>query len=121
MAKILLVDDEPCLLSLYSTVLIEAGHNVETVSSGLEAIERIAKGAPDLILMDIEMPEMGGLEAAKKMRKIYGQDLSICALTSHELLPEIRMGLDAGFDGYIVKPVYPAELLSEISLLFFDE
>ena len=121
MAKILLVDDEPSLLHLYSTVLSEAGHNVTTVNGGQAALDKLEQETFDLILMDIEMPEMDGLETTQHLReRPGGPDLTIVALTSHQFLHEIKHGLDAGCDGYIVKPLQPDDLLSELALIFSE-
>ena len=119
MAKVLLVDDEPSLLDLYSTVLSEAGHDVTTANGGQQALDLLANQQFDLVLMDIEMPEMDGLETTQHIRELpNGSDLTVVALTSHQFLHEIRHGLEVGCDGYIVKPLQPDDLLSELALIF---
>ncbi len=121
---ILLVDDNPSLLSLYAALLRDAGHQVETATNGTEALDRLTRAPndpPDLVLLDMEMPEMDGCEAVRRIRADARlSTLPVVALTSHELPEQISRSLDAGCDAYIVKPTRQNALLEELAFFFSE-
>jgi DNA-binding response OmpR family regulator len=116
MAKtILLVDDEIQLLSLLSDVLTKEGYRVISALNGQEAIYSARQGKPDLIILDIMMPEMDGYEFIRQHRR--ERDTPIILLTAKVEEEEKVLGLRMGADDYITKPFSPRELVARIEAL----
>jgi signal transduction histidine kinase/CheY-like chemotaxis protein len=113
---ILLAEDNPVNRKLAIRILEKWGHTVVAVTNGREAVAEAGRQRYDLILMDISMPEMDGLEATSILRSKYRNDerIPIIAMTAHALLGDREMCLRAGMDGYISKPIKPDELRSTI-------
>lgn len=115
---ILVVDDEPDILELVQYNLEKEGYNVYTASHGREAIQVALKTAPDLILLDVMMPEMDGMETCSEIRSRNELDNSVVAfLTARGEDYSQIAGFDAGADDYITKPIKPRVLLSRIQAL----
>ncbi len=116
--KILVVDDDEDILDFISYNLHKNGYVVEEAGNGLLAIEKAKSFNPDLILMDVMMPEMDGLEACKKIKAIEELNkTAVVFLTARgEELMEIE-GFEAGADDYIIKPLKPKILLSRIKAI----
>ena len=115
---ILLVDDEIDILEFLSYNLKSAGYKVYTASNGLEGIKIAKRELPDLILMDVMMPEMDGIEACEEIRKIPELSGVIVAfLTARNEDYSQIAGFDAGGDDYITKPIKPKVLVSRINAL----
>lgn len=116
--KILLVDDEPDILEIVGYNLKNEGYQVFTASNGLEAIKSAKKIVPHLILLDIMMPEMDGIEACEKIRKTKSlENIVIAFLTARGEDYSQVAGFDAGADDYITKPVKPKVLMSKVKSL----
>lgn len=116
--KILLVDDEPDILEIISYNLSSQGYNVVTASNGLKAIKKAKKEQPDLIIMDVMMPEMDGIEACEQIRQIPElQNTIITFLTARGEDYSQVAGFEAGADDYITKPIKPKVLVSKIKSL----
>jgi two-component system alkaline phosphatase synthesis response regulator PhoP len=116
--KILLVDDEPDILEFLSYNINKEGFEVYTAQNGKEAIEKAKKVYPHLILLDVMMPEMDGIETCEALRQdIKLQDTIIAFLTARGEDYSQIAGFDAGGDDYITKPVKPKVLLSRIKAL----
>ena len=116
--KILLVDDEPDILEIVGYNLNNEGYDVYTASNGLEAIKVAKKITPHLILLDIMMPEMDGIEACEKIRDIKSLENTLIAfLTARGEDYSQVAGFDAGADDYITKPVKPKVLMSKVKSL----
>ena len=116
--KILLVDDEPDILEFLSYNLIKEGYEVFTASDGAEGIKKAKIEKPDLILLDIMMPEMDGIEACTEIRKVDSlKNILIVFLTARTEEFSQLAGYDAGADDYITKPVKPKVLISKIKAL----
>lgn len=116
--KILLVDDEPDILEFISYNLIKEGYDVSTASNGLEGVKKAKIEKPDLILLDIMMPEMDGIEACAEIRKIDSLKKSLLVfLTARTEEYSQLAGYEAGADDYITKPVKPKVLISKIKAL----
>lgn len=105
--RILLVEDNPISQKVELRILREVGYSVDPVSNGLEAIEAIKTGSFHLVLMDVEMAEMDGLTATKKIRDLEGKvkDVPIIAVTANSSMKDREKCLAAGMDDYIAKPI----------------
>jgi two-component system, sensor histidine kinase and response regulator len=118
--RILVTDDMEVNRQLASVILERHGHLVTVVESGLKAIEASAHGCFDLILMDVQMPGMDGLEATRRIREMEaetGHRTSILALTAYAAQEDRKKCLDAGMDGYLSKPFKPIELIAAVQSL----
>ncbi|MDG1777716.1 MAG: response regulator transcription factor [Flavobacteriaceae bacterium] len=116
--KILLVDDEPDILEIISYNLSAQGYNVSTANNGLQAIKKAKKEQPHLIILDVMMPEMDGIEACEHIRKIPElQHTLITFLTARGEDYSQVAGFEAGADDYITKPIKPKVLVSKIKSL----
>ena len=116
--KILLVDDEPDILEIVGYNLKNEGYQVFTAENGTEGVKLAKKITPHLILLDIMMPEMDGIEACEKIRKINSlENVIISFLTARGEDYSQVAGFDAGADDYITKPVKPKVLVSKIKSL----
>ncbi|MCB9845889.1 MAG: response regulator [Phycisphaeraceae bacterium] len=109
--RILLVDDGPDNLRLISHVLRRAGADVETATNGREAVERVREIGPDLILMDVQMPEMDGYRAVREMRRM-GVRVPVLALTADAMSGTRERCLRAGYSDYQSKPIDRGALLA---------
>jgi len=116
-AKILLVDDEPDIITIIKYNLEKEGYQLETASNGQTAIEIARRFKPDLILLDVMMPEMDGIETCVELREIDGLDSLIAFLTARGEDYSQIAGFDAGADDYIAKPIKPRVLVSRIKAL----
>jgi len=116
--KILLVDDEPDILEIVGYNLSSEGYQVITAENGVEAVKKAKKEKPHLIIMDVMMPEMDGIEACEQIRK--NPDLTntiITFLTARGEDYSQVAGFDAGADDYITKPIKPKVLVSKVNAL----
>ncbi len=120
--KVLVVDDEPDIVELLQYNLEKSNYEVEVAYNGLQAVEIANTFAPDLILMDVMMPKLDGVEASRKIRELpQTQDSYIIFLTARvEEYSEVA-AFEVGADDYIVKPIRPRALLSRIDALFRRE
>ena len=116
--KVLLVDDEPDILEIVGYNLRNEGYIVYTANNGLDAVKTAKKTSPHLILLDIMMPEMDGIEACERIREIKSlEDTIIAFLTARGEDYSQMAGFDAGADDYITKPVKPKVLVSKVKSL----
>lgn len=116
--KILLVDDEPDILEILSYNLIAEGYTVLTAANGLEAVKSAKKNQPHLIIMDVMMPEMDGIEACGQIRAFPElKETIITFLTARGEDYSQLAGFEAGADDYITKPIKPKILVSKIKAL----
>jgi len=116
--KILLVDDEPDILEIVSYNLQNEGYQIFTASNGIDAIQKAKKVVPHLILLDVMMPEMDGIEACEKIRDLKGfEEVIIAFFTARGEDYSQVAGFDAGADDYITKPVKPKVLVSKVKSL----
>ncbi len=117
-AKVLLVDDEPDILEIVGYNLKNEGYQVFTAENGEEALKIAKKKKPDLIILDVMMPVMDGIEACEKMRKMPElDDTVITFLTARGEDYSMIAGFDVGADDYITKPVKPRVLVSKVKSL----
>jgi len=116
--KIILVDDEPDILEIVEYNLKNQGYQVYTASNGVEALKTAKKIIPNLILLDIMMPEMDGIETCEKIRTLKSLENTLIAfLTARNEDYSQVAGFDAGADDYITKPIKPKVLISKIKSL----
>jgi len=113
--KILLVDDEETMVKYLSRRLIRRGFDVSVAYNGLNALEEIKKTDFDLVLLDVLMPEMDGIETLKEIKKIK-PETEVIMLTGHASVEVGIEGMKAGAFNYILKPFDPNELVEEINL-----
>ena len=116
--RILLVDDEPDILEIVSYNLKKEGYKISTANDGVQAIEQAIKHKPHLIVMDVMMPNMDGIEACEKIREIPELRKTIITfLTARGEDYSQIAGLEAGADDYITKPIKPKVLVSKVKSL----
>ena len=116
--KILLVDDEPDILEIVSYNLKDENYKIYTALNGLDAIEKAKKIIPDLIILDVMMPELDGIETCKVIKEIDSlQNTIITFFTARSEEYSQLAGYDAGADDYITKPIKPKILLSKVKAL----
>jgi two-component system, OmpR family, KDP operon response regulator KdpE len=111
-AKILIVDDAQQVRRVLRTALSAEGYTIFEAGTGEEALESVRQSSPDVILLDVNMPGIGGLETCREIRRTM--DIPILMLTVRNAERDKVMALDAGADDYVVKPFSMAELLARI-------
>jgi len=112
---VLIVDDEPDNVEMTSEVLKFFGATVRTASNGLEGLEVLQGFTPNIILLDLSMPKMDGWVTRHQIRlNPATAHIPILALTAHAMAGDEQRALDAGFDGYIAKPIHVASLARDI-------
>lgn len=109
---ILIVEDEPDTIFLLKQILLNSGFNVRSAMSGKEAIEKVALYKPDLVLLDLMMPEMDGWETFRYLRQVA--DVPIIILSALAIKEDIVKALQLGVDDYITKPFYNAEVVARV-------
>lgn len=115
---ILLVDDEPDILEIVGYNLSSEGYQVITAENGADAVKLAKKKKPQLIILDVMMPEMDGIEACEQIRKLPDMEETIITfLTARGEDYSQMAGLDAGADDYITKPIKPKVLVSKVKAL----
>lgn len=118
MLKILIIDDEEDIRELLDYNLSKEGFNVEKAENGIQGLQLAKETHPDLIILDVMMPEMDGIEVCEQLRNTPGLDhVLICFLTARNEDYSQIAGLDAGADDYVSKPIRPKVLLSRINAL----
>jgi len=116
--RILLVDDEPDILEFISYTLNKEGFKVETALNGTSGLEKAESFDPHLILLDLMMPGMDGIEVCERIRSTRGlESVIICYLTARSEDYSQVAGFEAGGDDYIIKPVKPKVLISRVKAL----
>ena len=116
--RVLLAEDNAVNALLASVLLRKVGHHVTHVKTGREALDALGQHQFDLVLMDVQMPEMDGLEATAEIRRLEartGRHIPIVAFTAHAMAEDRKRFLDAGADGYLTKPFTPEQLHAVIA------
>ena len=115
--KILVTEDEAINRMYITTILERNGWEIHEAADGVEALEHIAKNDYDIVLMDISMPKMNGLDATMEIRKSETEDfhLPVIALTAHAFPSDRKKFLEAGMDDVVVKPLNEETLINVIS------
>jgi CheY-like chemotaxis protein len=115
MKKILLVDDSKTALFVESMILKKGPYELVTASDGVEAVEKAVAERPDLILMDVVMPRMGGFEACQALRGCKDtQAIPIIMVTTRGEAANVESGFAAGCSDYVTKPINGVELLAKV-------
>jgi two-component system response regulator MprA len=116
MARVLVVDDEPAVRRALERALRMEHYDVSLAADGQEALDSIATGSPDAVVLDIAMPRLDGLEVARRMRRA-GDRTPILMLTARDAIDDRVVGLDVGADDYLVKPFALKELQARLRAL----
>lgn len=114
MKRILLVDDEPQITTFILRGLAYKGFEVMAVDRGELALDRVRESPPDLVVLDVMLPDLDGCEVCRRLRAAGEKNLPILMLTARDSLPDKVAGLDSGADDYITKPFAFDELLARI-------
>ncbi|GEK47483.1 response regulator transcription factor [Bisbaumannia pacifica] len=118
MPKVLVVDDEPNIVLSLEFLMQQAGFEVTTAEDGESALARVAEAGPDLILLDISLPDLSGFEVLERLRQTpRGATLPIIMLTAHGREVEREKGLALGADDYITKPFSTQALVEKVKAL----
>jgi two-component system cell cycle response regulator DivK len=113
--KILVVEDNHVNLELFMDILNVGGYECLYTTKGEEVLDIVKRERPDLVLLDIQLPGVDGLEVVKALKSSdYAKNLKVIALTAYAMKGDKEMFLEQGFDGYIPKPVKMKEFLSAI-------
>ncbi|MCP4633847.1 MAG: PAS domain S-box protein [candidate division Zixibacteria bacterium] len=118
--RILIAEDNPVNSKLVENILTKRGHYIVLAEDGREAIERLNEEEFDIVLMDVQMPNMDGFQATAKIREMElktKEHIPIIAMTAHALAGDREMCIDADMDSYISKPIDPKQLFSMIEAL----
>src|SRR3990170_5129408 len=114
--KILVVEDNPMNQILAREILTANGYDVVEANTGSDAIKKVMAERPDIILMDLNLPEMDGITATKILKSDDNyRDITIIALTASAMKGEVERILAEGFDGYISKPIEVKKFIKDIS------
>jgi CheY-like chemotaxis protein len=112
---ILIVDDQEDNRVVFAAILTHHGHDVHTAENGAEALEQVRRHAPDLVLMDLQMPGIDGWEATRRMKEDPATaSIPVLAVTAQD--QEVFRLREAGFCGYVRKPVRPQALLRLVAM-----
>ncbi len=115
LTRILLVEDNEDNRTVYRTILEHYGYEVELATDGLQGVERAIELLPDLILMDISIPVIDGLEATRRLKADQRTAaIPILALTAHALPADHARAVEAGCDGYLTKPIPPRQVMEAV-------
>ena len=118
MASILIVDDDEDIREILKYNLEKENHSVRAVSDGLKCLAEVSKEKPDLILLDVMMPGMDGIEVCEQLKAATeSKDILICFLTARSEDYSQIAGLESGGDDYVTKPIKPKVLVSRINAL----
>jgi DNA-binding response OmpR family regulator len=112
MAKVLIVDDEPKIVRLVADYLEAAGFAVASAGTGEDALRRVRTDAPDLVVLDLGLPGLDGLDVTRTLRR--NGDLPIIMLTARDDETDRIIGLELGADDYVTKPFSPRELVARV-------
>ena len=113
--KVLLIDDNANLLKLISIILRQSGFEVEMAHSGKLGLSLAEAGKPDLVLLDVMMPDMNGYEVCRQLRENPSlEHTRIVLFSAMSRRKDKETGFDAGADDYLIKPIHPVELVNKV-------
>jgi DNA-binding response OmpR family regulator len=110
--KILVVDDEPEIVELISLYLLREGYEVIRANNGLQVFELVQQHRPDLIILDILLPGLDGIEVCRQLRKTYNHPIIFISCKKEDI--DVILGLSMGGDDYITKPFSPSQLVARV-------
>jgi DNA-binding response OmpR family regulator len=114
---IMVVDDDPNLRRIYHDVLTANGYSVVLAKSGEECLSLLHRTLPKVIVLDIMMPEMDGIETCRRARKMVGENVPILFLTAADAMETVRSCLEAGGDDYLMKQGSPSAMVERVNRL----
>jgi DNA-binding response OmpR family regulator len=112
--RVLVVDDEPTIVEIVGRYLERAGYETAGAGDGFEALESAAVERPDLVVLDLMLPGIDGIEVMRRLRELPGPPLAVILLTARGEESDRLVGLRQGADDYVVKPFSPAELVARV-------
>jgi DNA-binding response OmpR family regulator len=116
--RVMIVDDDPAALRMMEYVFDRADYEVHLAANGPEALSKLNQARPDLIILDVMMPDLSGLEVCQRLRtQPVSAHLPIIILSAKDQLEDKVNGFEAGADDYVAKPVDPQELLARAKAL----
>jgi DNA-binding response OmpR family regulator len=113
-SRVLVVDDEPTIVEIVGRYLERAGYESAGAADGFEALESVAAQRPDLVVLDLMLPGIDGIEVMRRLREQSGPPLAVILLTARGEESDRLVGLRQGADDYVVKPFSPAELVARV-------
>jgi two-component system, OmpR family, response regulator MtrA len=117
-ARVLVADDDDDILALVKAVLEREGHEVIAVHDGAQALESVQAKSPDLVVLDISMPELDGLEVLRRVRaEAVTRDLPVILLSAQAQEADVERGYAIGASAYVKKPFSPRELAERVDAL----
>ena len=120
--RILAVDDDAPALSALKQNLAQRGYDVQTATSGEDALELIERESYDLFILDVNMPGVNGIELCKRIRQNpKTQDIPVIFLTAKGMVGDMLEGKDAGSDLYLVKPVLSSKILNMVAIFLSSD
>src|SRR5918911_1973453 len=114
--QVLLVEDDPRIARVVERALTDVGHRVDVAHDGLEGLTSAERGVHDLLILDVMLPEMDGIEVARELRRQKVRT-PILMLTARDAVPDRVRGLDSGADDYLTKPFALEEFLARVRAL----
>jgi two-component system response regulator ResD len=115
--KVLVVDDEPTIADVVSRYLMRAGYTARVAATGQDALVRAAADRPDVVVLDLMLPDLDGLEVMRRLRKQNGKRVAIILLTARGEESDRIVGLRLGADDYVVKPFSAGELIARVDAI----
>jgi two-component system, cell cycle response regulator DivK len=116
--KVLIVDDNPQILELFSALLQTAGYEVEQAEHALAAVAAVVRAAPDIILADIRMPIVDGMGLVQELKAhADSRHIPVVAVTGYDSPETHAAAIKAGYDGYLTKPIDPARFPAQIQAI----
>ncbi|MEA2146423.1 MAG: hypothetical protein QOG59_2010, partial [Solirubrobacteraceae bacterium] len=112
--KVLVVDDEPAIGDVVCRYLRRAGYETAMAATGRDALRQAESGAPDLVVLDLMLPDIDGLEVMRRLRRDHHKRSAIILLTARGEESDRIVGLRLGADDYVVKPFSPGELVARV-------
>ncbi len=121
MPRVLVVDDDPQVLGLLRLNFEMEGYDVSCASDGSEALQVVARDNPDVVVCDVMMPGIDGLEVVRRLRADPATaDLPVVVLSAKAMRSDLRAGMEAGADEYVTKPFDPVELIDVVGRLLAE-
>ncbi|MBI3605424.1 MAG: response regulator transcription factor [Nitrospirae bacterium] len=117
--QVLIIEDDPMVSDVVITILVKEGFMPNLAKNGKEALKKLAQSPPDLILLDLGLPDIGGMDLARQIRSSKNSaDIPIIILTGQNTLSDRLSGFEHGADDYLAKPFDPKELIARIQAVF---